>query len=189
MPKFKSNREDVRLSESMISLMLLGNDSVDSSQRISTLASASSTPHSLTSQRWKNEFIKLVNYEGITSVLRQCDCALDSRFHVPDTIISSYASAYSSLTHKKFLRNQLLNLKLHCKCKSCEKYGHWAVDHNPNGSMPAGVSSNDEWYVNRPLTAQADGIRLKWPILKDPISHPIPTVASVIMIKTRDVSR
>ena len=81
--RYNSLGDSVSMSEPMAALYLLANANVDSSQRVSILASAASnlpnTDDSSTSTATSgvslttDKLVSQVSYEGIASVLRQCD--------------------------------------------------------------------------------------------------------------------
>lgn len=130
------------------------------------------TDDSLDSHSRKEEFISLVKYDSIASVLRQFDRSHTPRLETSKPLVSNYTPSSSSSSQKcqsskkpPLLPHELANLKLRCKCKMCGKYGHWETDHNSNGSLPDGTSSNDERSRSRPPKRQPTVFDSTWPQL------------------------
>lgn len=95
-----------------------------------------------------DDFIKLVSYESIASVLRQCDKSFTDK-------ISALSGNYTRNNFKtrsmqsnrspknKLFASELANLKSKSKCETCQKFGYWSSDHNADGSFKLGEISTD----------------------------------------------
>jgi len=150
--KFNSHSSLARLPDALVAFMLLANSNVDSSQRISVLAASSPNSDQFSVNASTDDYLSSVKYEQFASVIRQCDKKQDKD---KDTVDSDALHASVVRAVKEHMKNtkpprrtltadQLANLKSKSKCRRCMKYGHWADDHNEDGSLKPGVTSTHE---------------------------------------------
>lgn len=120
LARFDSPATGASISESIFALMLLSNAAVESSQRVSILASAAPSSSIVNSYFFTNDLLKLVHYESVATILRQCD---NQRVNDPAiyTISSSFANVpntsdkpmkrQSNNQTNKMIREQMANAK------------------------------------------------------------------------------
>lgn len=144
--KFNANGSSVRLLESLIALIQLAHAQLDAAQRMSILAAAA-RPSTYSTKLDQNssidEYIKLITYESVASVLWQCDkpkliyIATQTTAAMTESSSTAHtAKSYFQTEHRredgkaKLTPVQLADLKSRCKCHKCRKYGHWASGHD-----------------------------------------------------------
>lgn len=81
-----------KISEYLIALAPLANADVDNNQKICVLANADARGSSPSSNHSRNDYVKAVSYEAITSVLRQCDKRKNSNGNFSSHALSSNAA-------------------------------------------------------------------------------------------------
>lgn len=125
--------------------MLLANAIVDSSQPVSILAAASPAANLVGPTDSIDNMLQLVQYESVSSVLRQCDTQRAD--DVPLRTIQS-SSALVPSAHRNDRRSykpKIYNCMTHDRisypknvspCRRCGNYEHWYGDHNADGSLP-----------------------------------------------------
>lgn len=143
LSRFNSLATHASLTDSISALMLLANATVDSSQRVSILAAASLSANLVNPNDSADSMLKLVKYESVASVLRQCDI---SRTNVVTTRTIATSSANASMresdtrksagrSYNKMTGEQVIKAKNTSPCMRCGKYGHWLGDHKDDGSL------------------------------------------------------
>ena len=161
--KLNAHGPAASLHESLLGMMLLAGSSVDDAQRIPILSSVGGR-ESVTLEQDSDSVIAQIKYEDVASVLRQCDriqassSASQTGNNTVNSNSASYSSNYrggssggkrrggSSNGHQRSSRprmspQELRNYKLKCFCKSCGKLGHWASDHNNDGTVKDNLPS------------------------------------------------
>lgn len=126
---FNANGPSVALPSSLTALALLANSGVDSPQRISILAAAAPSSSSLNESSPKEDFISLVNYESIASVLRKCDkpkseTAPDLKPLYSNQTSTPHYEQRHTRPKSRLAPEDLVNLKLRCRCPHCNIFGH-----------------------------------------------------------------
>lgn len=71
--KFHSHSDSAKLAEALVALMLLAHSNVDDNQRIFVLAASSPRAESLNDSSSTSEFLEILSYSSIASVIRQSD--------------------------------------------------------------------------------------------------------------------
>lgn len=114
----------------------------------------------------------MVQYENIAPVILQCDQKMSTAKQRPNTFSGNAANACgrrtnrynpknkndhhrqsncrlsangnsNNRTKKRLNPEELRDHKLKCRCYKCNKCGHWAVDHNTDGTIRDGLPSKD----------------------------------------------
>jgi len=149
--KFNSHADSSKLPDAITAFMLLANSSVDSSQRISVLASTSPNDTILTEAATTGDYISSISCGSVASVLRQCDKTKNTPLEMKNSLCADYATAPSRYTKRSTLTpEQLLDLKSRSTCRKCQNVGHWAVDHNPDGTLKPNVKSESPDLASHP---------------------------------------
>eukprot|EP00171_Calliarthron_tuberculosum_P006240 IDg6240t1 len=91
LARFNSHSESCKLPDSLTAFMLLANSAIDSSQRISVLATATPSASNFDQSATTNDYLKKISYKSIATVLRQCD---KSKTDIDTVIDVSFSSAY-----------------------------------------------------------------------------------------------
>lgn len=143
LSRFHAHSNSCFLPDALTAFMLLANANVDTSQRISVLAASSPRDTSKDAEFTTESYLNKVHYEAIASVLRQCD---RTKGDVDDNSVSANnATTPVSFPRGRKKRNltpeQLADLKSKSICRECHKKGHWASDHNEDGTLKPGVKS------------------------------------------------
>ena len=73
--KFNSLSQTTKLPECIIALMLLSNSAIDDNQRVSVMAAAAPSDSNLYNQSTNYQFLGVITYQSVASVIRQCDKA------------------------------------------------------------------------------------------------------------------
>ena len=154
--RYNSLGSSISMSEPMAALYLLANANVDASQRVSILASAASnlpTPTESTNSTANTSvsmttdtLVSQVSYEGIASVLRQCDQPRDNRSNLQNPLLSNLAhhqrfNKYKHRNKQHFQLQSIVDKKRNNPCHRCGMYGHWANEHLLDGSLKPGTLS------------------------------------------------
>ena len=168
LSKFDSNGSSIRFPEALTALMLLSNSGVDDSQRISIISSVSTATSSDIAPDASNDaFITSIKYTSVAAIIRQSDRMRGYSIHdTPNgsnTLGANYVTPNSVRPTRRIVtpgggggrqnpdsgRNknrlppiQLLDLKSKSQCRLCKHYGHWSVDHNPDGTLKPNVRSS-----------------------------------------------
>lgn len=126
--KFNAMCSSVKLSEAIISFMLLANASIDSTKRVSIL-SATSKVSSTNDDSNTDDYFKSVSYEKVGSVLTKCNNGkysdTSSKLLEGNAIYGGFQSKYGNNSGKKKLTaEQLQDLKSRIQCHRCQKCGH-----------------------------------------------------------------
>lgn len=157
--KFNSISQTTKLPECLTALMLLSNSNIDDAQRVSVLASASSSDSELNAQSTNDEFLNAITYQSVASVIKQCD-----HQNTNDNLMANSAQAHQNrfFKPKNGFKNNFKNNRpplpkevydqktKQYPCHKCGKYGHWAREHYPDGKLKPGAKSferPDEKYI------------------------------------------
>lgn len=159
--RYRSHGSSIDNPESIKALLLLLNAHVSDSKRIPILSFDSSKAEALSTDDGdditNDDMIKLVIYESVASVIRQCDKSTDAygRRSEDNNLSSNSAHKKRNGTHVNtsgnsgnFQKNRLSphklrQRKLYSKCNLCDKFGNWTSDHNNNGSVKFVLPSNN----------------------------------------------
>ena len=146
--KFNAHSTVTKIPEALTALLLLANSNVDDSQRISVLAAAS--PGSGENDSTMDTYLQAIKYESIASVLRQCDqtgqqsgSASGSALHAGSAATTGRGQC-PKRGKRRLTPQELADLKRRSTCRECKKKGHWAQDHNPDGSLKPGTLVIDD---------------------------------------------
>lgn len=158
MSCYSAYGSSIALPPSIAALLLLANAKVCDSQRVPILSAASAKAStSATADLMNDDLIRLVEYEAIASIIRQCDNGSRSSSRPSSSVHDSNLSSntvntptsspsnntISASCHKRTMNNKQLRLhKLMVRCNDYGKYGHFASDHNADGSIKYDISSN-----------------------------------------------
>ena len=129
------------LPESFRAFMLLANSGVDTNQRISILAAATPLVTTVMSNMTDQQLLDSIEYEPISSVLRQCD---KPNFCLGTNTIRANNSNFRKNPRRNYkcTPRQLAEVKARSQCKVCKEWGHWHSDHHSDGSLKPGVKSS-----------------------------------------------
>ena len=119
--------------------LLLANSNIDSNQRLPILSAATSQKSTTTDTKpiTDQELTKLVKYDPIASILRQCDNHSSSSNTKP-------TNAFAGRVRQPFRRataQRLAEVKAKSQCRLCKNWGHWDSDHNRDGSLNPEINS------------------------------------------------
>ena len=162
--KFHAHSDEVKLPEAMVAFMLLANANPETNHRISVLAAAAPTTKFETTSTTA-DYMKAVTYESIASVLRHCDRSISTPYREPGSLSASYIT---TKTHQRrtLTPEQLADFKSKSRFRRCGKFGHWASDHKPDGSLKTGVKSFSEKPTTVPNDQESPKKTLKFNMAK-----------------------
>ena len=149
--KLNTNGSAVAIPDILAAWSLIHNANIDPSQHLGVMSAAanSSQDGDLTRKSGKNAFLESIKYESVAAVVRQCDHNMSSTSNRSISSMSANtgnrASRCTRSNRKKRLTpHELADLKKKSRCHLCKKFGHWATEHNEDGSLPPTVRSTDE---------------------------------------------
>lgn len=144
-------------SEELLHCCCLIMRNISDSQRVPVLSAASAKSASTaTGKRSNDDMIKLITYESIAVVIRQCGTGASSKRQgsPPNNVLSgsalssqqqgeSQSGSNSSNNERTMNTEQLRKYEPRCRCALCGTYRHFKADHNADGSIKNGLPSND----------------------------------------------
>lgn len=135
--KFNSISTTTKLPQCITSLLLLSNANIDHSQRVSALSSAAPSGVVFTDQAQNDEFLEVVTYHQVSSIVRQC-------IKANSTVLSGNNGGTPSAAGGEFKKRppSIGALKKH-PCHQCGKFGHWETAHKEDGTLDANTKSFD----------------------------------------------
>lgn len=173
--KFNSHGSKLSLPEPILTFLLLHSANLCDNQRISILASVSSNLKldltDVKTSKTYGEVVSSIKFESVASILRQCekDRAQSSchslRAHSGNPTHGGGRSSRGrgkggrgggGGRNKKMSASKVRQVKMKSQCHYCStkgltRFGHWATDHNPDGSLSPNLPSLEQM----PMDAQS----------------------------------
>lgn len=144
--KFNSISTTTKLPQCITPLMFLRNAAIEHLQLVSFLNAAAPIGIVFRDQPLNDDFLKLVTYKQLASVVKQWEKAPIMPLSLNDALADSYACACPEKSYsgrgKNMHRPSNAALKKH-PCHVCSEYGHWKDIHDSDGSLKEGKKSID----------------------------------------------
>lgn len=164
LTKLNSSSAFVSIHVRLAAWSLIHNANIDPSQHLGVMSAAVSSVGSskLTRSSGKDAFLSAIRYETFAAVVRQCDNNA-SATTAPTKIVSSMSTRAfdprksDRSRKKKLFPSKFADLKAKSRCKSCEMFGHWATEHDPDGSLSPTVKSTPNHVANEAKDSTACG--------------------------------
>ena len=153
--RFNAASPSAKLSQSLISFLLLANAAVDDNHRVSILAAAVSKPSTASEPGSASDgtqmdpngnfrMLQELDYEAVATVLRSCDTVKEhtdsqsSRNRSPRNESGAFHSndAWTfTKSRRKMSKEEITELKKNSRYRACEELGHWKGDPECKGEQ------------------------------------------------------
>lgn len=127
--KCNSFSTTTKFPQCIAALMLLNNANIEHSKRVSALSAASPAGTIFSDQAMNDEFLKVVTYNQVSSIVKQCERANGS------TLLANREGIVKPGGGANGTRKPSIAAFKKFPCHNRQKFGHWKSSHNKDGTL------------------------------------------------------